>query len=850
MSILTKLTLRSLKLNRKRTIVTIIGVILSGAMIIGVASIAASFQDLFIQSAIVSGGNYHAKLYDVAFEQVEDLRQQGLEAVMINKEAGFAVIEKADVERSYLNVCEFDRESFNSFPLKLVAGRLPQRKGELVVTEEMLEYGYEIGETVELTLGERYLEGMQLTVRDAFQEGEEWQAKVKRSYTICGIIEDPSFMYNAAGFSAFSYLEEDALASGELVNVALRVKNVRGIYDDVPLLAEQVGAVDYGFHGELLRWSGVSANDYAMQFLGSITLIIIVLIVVGSVAVIYNAFAISVSERKKQFGMLSSVGAEPGQIRSIVFSEGLLLGVVGIPLGILAGLVGIGVTLKVVNRLLLGSMFSDDVALRLVIFPVTIGITIIFEALIIFLSAWLPAKRAAKISPIDAIRLQSDINIKAKEVKTSKLTRRLFGLEGDLALKNIKRNRKQYRATVFSLFISIVLFVSFSSFMEYGFISRDMYYGGMPYDLIVNCYDAKEQEDYLEKLLALPGIQRAAVVHQLPLQGKFSKEQLGSYLQENMLSDILPQSEMGEYLLNVNLVTIGEKEFAAYAKEHGLKVADFQHEKQGILINKNVLEGKVAYTPLAVSAGETLQLVEYQYSEEQPVDFSLKIGAVTEELPYGVNYTGHNAVNILLTEEVLASIAAELHEYNQNHLENMSIYLSSSDSAVLREEIRSLGEEFGGNYYLTDVSALQAEMKRTSTVMAIFLYGFVTLITLIGITNIFNTISTNVLLRRREFAMLRSVGLTPQGLQKIIRFESLFYGLKALSYGLPVSILISVWMYNSFANLFTFSFVIPWREIIICIVGVLLVTFLTMRQASSKFGEENITAALGLDYCG
>ena len=845
MSILHKLTLRSLKLNRRWTIVTIIGIILSGAMIIGVASIAASFQDLFVQLAIVDGGNYHAKLYGVALEQVDNLRQKDLETVMVNKEAGFAVIKEDSEEGLYLHVCEFDRESFESFPLKLVAGSLPQREGELVVTEEMQELGYEIGETVELTLGERYLDDMQLTAGDHFQEGEVWQAKEKRKFTICGIIEDPRFMYNAAGFTAFSYLNEDALGEDELVDVALRVKNVRGIYDDLPPLAEQVGAEGYGFHGELLRWLGASANDYAMAFLDSITLIIIVLIVVGSVTVIYNAFAISVSERKRQFGVLASVGATQGQIRGIVFKEGLLLGAVGIPLGILAGLVGIGITLKVINRVLAENI--GDAAFCLVISPATIGITAMFEALIIFLSAWLPAKKAAKISPIDAIRLQSDINIKAKEVKTSKLTRKLFGLEGDLALKNIKRNRKQYRATVFSLFISIVLFVSFSSFMEYGFITRDMYYGGLPYDFIVNIYET--EDDFVEKLLAVPEIERSAVVHQLHVQGKFNKEQLGSYLQKGEALDALPQDEAGNYLLNVNLVSIGEEEFKKYVKENGLKPADFKQERQGLLINKNVLEGKVAYEPLSVSKGEELELSDYSYEGEQPAVFRLKIGAVMKELPYGVNFVGVNSVNILVTDEVLQSIAAGLHEYSQRQAADFSVYLSGSDSEILGEKIRSLGEEFEANYYLTDISALQAEIKRTTTVMAIFLYGFVTLISLIGITNIFNTISTNVLLRRREFAMLRSVGLTPEGLQKIIRFESLFYGMKALSYGLPVSILISVWMFNAFANLFTFSFVIPWRQLIICIVGVQLVTFLTMRHASKKFSSENIVDALGLDYC-
>ena len=86
MGIIKKLTLRNLQLKRKRTIVTIIGIILSGAMIMGVGSIAASFQDFFLRSAIQSDGNYHASLYDVAVDKVETIAQdQAVAAVMLSR---------------------------------------------------------------------------------------------------------------------------------------------------------------------------------------------------------------------------------------------------------------------------------------------------------------------------------------------------------------------------------------------------------------------------------------------------------------------------------------------------------------------------------------------------------------------------------------------------------------------------------------------------------------------------------------------------------------------------------------------------------------------------------------------
>lgn len=853
MGILKNLTLRSLKLHRKRTIVTMIGIILSGAMIMGVASIAASFQDLFIQSAIQSSGNYHASFYDVDLDKVDIIaKDHSTAAVMLSRSKGYAIFaQSTDEYKPYLLLKQYDRAAFAHFPTTLVAGRLPATSHELLIPEEVQKQGsYQLGETITLAFGQRLLDGEQLGSDTNYQAEETFQPESEQSFTIAGVAADPLFDFSP-GYTVFAHLDAAALQELDTVNVSMLSNKLKQIFQEVPVMAQNAGAQDFTYNNELLRWSGVSGNRNTMNFLSSLTLIIIALIVVGSVAVIYNAFAISVSERKKQFGMLASVGATAKQIQSTVFYEALLLGLIGIPLGIIAGLGGIGVTLKVVNQLMMGSMFSEELALRLVISPNTILITIAFEALTILLSAWLPAKRAARISPIEAIRLTDDLKLKGKEVKTNKLASKLLGVEGELALKNMKRNRKQYRATVFSLVISIVLFVTFSSFMEYGFISSGLYYGDIAYNVVVSSdygEDSEGQNQFYQQVLDLPEVERAAVARTLYSQTKLAAEQLGDYLQKNFLqAEYFPQNEQGQYQLNVELVAIGEAEFTAYAAELGLKPEDYQDPQRlkGILLNKNVLDGKVSYQPLKVKAGTELSFVDRQYEADSlPAEFDLTIGALSEELPFGVNFT-EMGLKIVVSDEVFTAIAAQLPAESQLQAQQAALYLSSSDSVALVEKIKVLEEQVEADFYLQDISQMQAELKRTTTVMAIFLYGFVTLITLIGVTNIFNTISTNVALRRREFAMLQSVGLTPQGLQKIIRFESLFYGFKALLYGLPLSILISFWMFNAFSNLFTFTFIIPWQEIIICILGVFLVTFLTMAQASAKFKQQNIITALG-----
>ena len=126
-------------------------------------------------------------------------------------------------------------------------------------------------------------------------------------------------------------------------------------------------------------------------------------------------------------------------------------------------------------------------------------------------------------------------------------------------------------------------------------------------------------------------------------------------------------------------------------------------------------------------------------------------------------------------------------------------------------------------------------------VIKILLYGFISLVTLIGVTSVFNTINTSIALRRKEFAMLRSMGLTPGGFNKIICFESLFFGMKSLLYALPFSCLVIIWIHMSIGNIVSYSDIMwPWNAFLIAIVGVFLIVFATMIYATKKVKRENI----------
>ncbi len=278
------------------------------------------------------------------------------------------------------------------------------------------------------------------------------------------------------------------------MDIAILARDPRSINTRAPEMAKSAGLeVTPGpdgklksitYNEDLLTWMGASGRSNYVRFFLVIIAILIALIVGGSALVIYNAFAISIGERKKQFGMFASVGATAAQIRRIVLTEAGVIAAIGIPLGILGAIAGVGILLKLTQGIVSQLILDAEQGLPLVVSPLVIGLTVLFSAATILLSAWIPARRAARVSPIDAIRQSGEIQEgKPLNLRTSPLIRRVFGFEGELALKSLQRDRKRYLTTLLSLMISIILFVAFNALMLYTNTTHRMAVKAMNFDL-------------------------------------------------------------------------------------------------------------------------------------------------------------------------------------------------------------------------------------------------------------------------------------------------------------------------------------------------------------------------------
>jgi putative ABC transport system permease protein len=589
---------------------------------------------------------------------------------------------------------------------------------------------------------------------------------------------------------------------------------------------------------------------------------LITLIVFGSAFVIYNAFAISISERKKQFGMFASVGATAAQIRQTVLLEAGIIAAIGIPLGILGAIVGVGILLALTRDVVSQLILDAEQGMPLVVSPLVIGLAVLFSAVTILLSAWIPARRASQVSPIDAIRLAGDIQTnKPLNLRTSPLIRRMFGFEGELALKSLKRDRKKYRTTVFSLMVSIILFVAFNALMLYTNITQSMAVQEMNFDLMIDLdYRQSHAQQFSDLVSQLPEVQRvsyrrSAYSAYIPAREVITDQAYQALQELNSLDrEYLPvpvEDDLYEFVLQVNAV--GPQEFARYAEQLGLDVQQYSDPDAplGIFVNHLTLRnsGKLYdFDLFTLQPGDTITALQMsgwsspqtdtQTGDAAPATITWPVGAVTQAMPLG--FMGTSLVpNLFVSDVVFDALSDQMLQLGPINSGNMTIQSDNPDAAL--EAIRRLyAGTVGSNFSYQSMTEFNQSITLQTLLMNLFFYGFLTLITLIGVTNVINTLDTNIKLRRREFAMLKSVGLTPGGLRRMLRYESLFYGLTALLYGLPIGLALSLIIYLQFEDVSNFAFTLPWGAIGACIAAVLTIVFGTMMISGAMIRNDNI----------
>jgi putative ABC transport system permease protein len=882
MNILRTYTLKYLRLNRKRTAVTILGVVLSTALICGVFLLAASFQKVMIEHEIFMAGDWHAQFHGVPYAKANAIAENSaVQTAMLSKPLGSATYGSHNTVRPYLYVAAYDAHSFQSQPIRLISGRLPQNGDELLISPAMVEdsgLGLKPGSTLHLAFGQRNIPNYDAMVKAwggeefvALADGETFSSSASKTYTVVGMmapLSDETSM--PAAFPALTYLDPAQLAAVDKVDIAILASDPRSINTTAPEIAKSAGLKvimgpdgqpakeSISYNERLLPWLGASGRSNYVRFFLAIIATLIALIVGGSALVIYSAFAISIGERKKQFGMFASVGATAAQIRRIVLTEAGVIAAIGIPLGILGALAGAAILLRLTQGIVAQLIVDAEQGLPLVVSPLLIGLTVLFSAATTLLSAWIPARRAARVSPIDAIRQSGELQQdKPLNLRTSPLIRRVFGFEAELALKSLRRDRKKYRTTVLSLVISIVLFVAFNSLMLYTNTTQRMAVKAMNFDLMIDLdYRQSHAKSFANLVSQLPQVQRVAYdrcSHEqfVPPRAVITEPAYQAMQELNSLQvENLPRAaEGGTYQFVLKVCAVGPAEFTRYAAQLGLDAREYSDPSAplGILLNHTSLRqgGKLYdFDLFNLKPGDTMSASKMSgYSGPQtgdavPASMTWTVGAVTQEAPLGM--MGVTLVpEMIVSDAVFDGLSDRMQQLGPINPGHMTLKSDDPDAALQAIE-RLYKSTVGGNFSYQSMKEFNRSINLQTLMISLFFYGFLALITLIGVTNIVNTLDTNLKLRRREIAMLKSVGLTPGGLRRMLRYESLFYGLTALLCGLPLGIALSVLIYYQFGGVSTFAFSLPWGAILACIAGVLAIVFATMMISGAMIRNDNI----------
>ena len=824
MTILNKLSIKNLKLNKKRTISTIIGIILSVALICGVATLVTSFQETLVQSAIENKGYYHIKISEVTDENIKELENNRdiLDIKYVN-EIGYSVLEGSTNEyKPYLKLCSMSEKVFKDLKFKLIEGQFPKNSNEVIISNHILSNGgvkYNIGDKIKINVGKRMTidEDYELRFGNIYTKEEEKLVDTKEmEFTIVGIIERPNTGFEPYSDAGYTIITKDDIVGTKSVYIAFKdvfnykeslakifeVKEYSDIHRE--LLNNNLKYPNFSLNDELLRWEAFSFSDTTISMLYSVACVVMFIIIFTSIFCIRNSFAIATTEKIKMYGMLASVGTTKKQIRKNVITEALILGIIGIPLGIVSGIFAIYILLQVVNAILGRSLFGELDGMIFSVSIIPIIISSILGLVVIYFSAISSAKKASRVSPIESLRNSKEIKIKSKKLKTPKIISNLFKTGGVLAYKNLKRSRKKYRTTVISITVSIFIFITMNSFLTNAFGMARAYY--TDYDYNIEIYSSESgaisDDEFVESIRKLDTVDEVYAKYDTYYSGVqiFDTEKINSTIDEEPIDEMEYDEEnnvkpTGRQYLIAELIALDDYSFKKYCEKIGVNYNDIKADA--------ILCDEARYYD---EEGRLKIVRRYNYKENDIISgeynkeaINIKIGKISNEKPYSLENTYYGGGFIIVNKDYYKNIDFDLNR----------ICIQAKNAEKAEEEIKNINN----NVNIINFDAQAKEERSMVLVINIFLYGFITVITLIGVTNIFNTITSNMELRQREFATLKSIGMTKKEFNRMINLETIFYSTKALLYGIILGLLGTFAIYKAFDVKFNSGMYIPVIQI-------------------------------------
>ena len=860
-----ELATKELKSSKKMVIAMIVGIVIVTILINSITTLALSYQE-YIVNLSRSKENWEAKIENVPYRDVEVIeKNENIKQISIVKDLGISEESYSEWFTDLLHIKEYDENALKNLEIKLKKGRLPQNTKEIIVNEDMT---FEVGDTIDTTINNK-----------------------KYSFQIVGLIENTDFdEFEATTLTkengAITIFNSDNLNENDFVSVSIISNDVSKIYNTANQIKADINSdLNIVYNEELLGYACVAedGSDFENTILIVVGLLIAI-IAISSIALIYTIFNISISEKKKYIGSLSSIGASRKQIFSIYLIEGLVITIIAIPIGLLLSfgidylLVNIfdGLFKTIQSSLIDNSLLTNKIVdLHLIFSWKTLLLSIALVIIIVLLSILVPTINVSKTTIMDMIRKNKYTKIGKKTIKTPKIIAATFKIEGELAYKNIKRSHSKFITMIISLTITIVLFISIN-----GYLSNLNFYNNLDvadYNYRYSVFSPSNERDYTKDILDMLNqfelIDNVYAYNMLNIMYIYPEEKDINDSLKNAMSkwDELYLKYYGNSdgtirenaLMWARIMMLDDKTYQEYLQSIGDSIT--LEKNECILVNYTDVKTKY-FNELYLTnykPGDTITItdedISFKDEEEileemdnmmgwtdiempQKIELNLKIKEVTNVIPKGANNSIYNQiVYLVVNEETFNDLWYKI--FNNKNEGSLLYNIQTSDPAKMDETVAQLNQKYEGEFRInaTNFEAEKQANENEVLIKSILLYSFFGLISILSVINIFNIITSNIRLRRNEFAELKAIGMSQKQINRMLRLEGIFYGTTSIVLGLVISIIILYVLYINMLDTEIYGFTISVPLILITIILTYLVIFISIKFAKRKMKKENIS---------
>ncbi len=759
MKVMFKLTVKNLFKNKKNFILCFISVLLSCILLFSVGLTVSTIRQNQINSNIDLYGDYHAIIYNTNLEEKN----------ILNDERVLKYFYVFQIKDNLYSISD-------NFNLDLnLKGNMPTNNNEVIVSSTMaVKNDLKVGSSLDIN---------------------------DKTYQVVGIYEK-EYLYNI-NLTDLIFTKEEESNNNSLYFVYL--KSYKNIYNNLRDIANNFNdSKIYLNHSVLYYYAGTdplnldsSNNTMAVYFLLTMFLCLILAFIVFFI--IYNAFSISVNEKKKSYAMYKSIGASPKQILFSVFLEALIILGISIPLGFLLSLGFVYLILSIINNMLSGIIAH---VYTIEVYPIFIIVSLVFILISTLFATLSVARVARSINIIEEVRQTKHFKYK----KENRLVKKIFGITGSISAKSVTRDRAKYRITTISIVIGIILFLTTSSLLNLllHFIEIS------PYEKYIKLQILKDDYHIIDQITNL-----SSVDDYIYLDGEF-------YLFE---------TDNQVYNISNNYLSVSYIDSQSYQSlEKHFNITNGLPMIIGNVINQD--GNKLIVKPFFEDGMVNLKLynIDNNYVTEYQANVIKDYGNLSK---FGDSFTFN----------MLPTLILEIKDMDMDYID---LYIVSHNYLEFDKEVQTIIKDYPNIYYNNNLVTMHNDII-TIDCIKLVIYMVLGLIVFITVVSIIGAISSNLNLRRKEFAVLKSLGLSNRGFNKMIFYESLMLSLKSLLFGLLIFILIAVIFIRitildktTFDSLLDIPLNIFVSPLLICILGVIIINYLSFLIATRKIRNDNI----------